>query len=66
MFKKKPILRQFVSPIDQALQQFNRTHPWSVAQQEEVDKYSRIYQLRDQKIDQPKPATDLWDFESDN
>lgn len=63
MFKKKPIIRRFVSSIDKALQQFNRTHAWSKAQQEEVDKYTRIYQLRDHKEEPAKPAQDLWDFD---
>ncbi len=63
MFKKKPIIRRFVSSIDKALQQFNRTHTWSKAQQEEVDKYTRIYQLRDHKEKPVKPAQDLWDFD---
>jgi hypothetical protein len=66
MFKNKSIDRQFVSKIDRALEEFNHSHPLSNAQQEEVDKYRRIYRLRDQKTpDAEQQSTDqksLWDF----
>jgi hypothetical protein len=66
MFKKKSIDRQFVSKIDRALEEFNHSHPLSKAQQEEVDKYRRIYRLRDQKTAHTEEQADdqksLWDF----
>lgn len=66
MFKNKSIDRQFVSTIDQALEEFNQSHPLSKAQQEEVDKYRRIYRLRDHispdAEQQPDDQKSLWDF----
>jgi hypothetical protein len=61
MFKKKPIDTQYISPIDKALAKFNATHRLTPAQQDEVDKYKRIYQLRDHAIT-PKKVKDIWDL----
>lgn len=45
--------REYVSPIDQFLTQFDRDHPHlSKSQQKEKAKYSRIYYLRD-VVDHP-------------
>ncbi len=63
MFKKQPIDKNFVSSIDKALAKFNRTHPLTEAQRAEVDKYRRIYRMRDHAI-APKKDKDLWDFDS--
>lgn len=42
------ILRNYVTPIDQFLKQFDIEHPGlSKSQQKEVEKYRRIHQLRD-------------------
>lgn len=62
MFKKKSIDKNYISPIDQALEKFNQTHPRSPAQQDEIDKYRRVYQLRDHAT-APEKDKDLWDFE---
>lgn len=40
--------KNYVSEIDRKLAEFDRTHQPSAAQQVEIDKYQRIYQLRDQ------------------
>lgn len=45
MFRKR--LKFFVSNIDRFLSQFDRTHPKSEAQLAEIQKYNRIYALRD-------------------
>ena len=38
----------YVSPIDQFINQFNKEHPQpSKSQQQEIAKYKRIYRLRD-------------------
>ena len=63
MTKKNSIDRNFVSPIDKALTAFNRTHPYSPAQQVEIEKYARIDLLRDYPIDTPKKDKDLWDLD---
>ena len=42
-----PMLARFVSEIDLTLQQFDKTHPPSLAQQKERAKYAHIYKLRD-------------------
>lgn len=44
----KPMLSNYVSEIDQVLQQFDKTHPpLSTSQRKEIEKYRRIYALRD-------------------
>ncbi|OGO91595.1 MAG: hypothetical protein A3F10_07315 [Coxiella sp. RIFCSPHIGHO2_12_FULL_42_15] len=62
MFKKTPINKKFMSFIDEALNEFNRTYPPSPAQQAEIDKYQQIYQLRDHATPLKKDK-DMWDFE---
>lgn len=59
---RPPILRNFVSEIDKFLQQFDKDHPeLSKAQQKEVNKYRRIYRLRDTS-ERSKPAVNkLWE-----
>lgn len=45
---KAPILKNYVSPIDQFLNQFDKEHPTlSESQRKEKSKYQRIYFLRD-------------------
>ena len=55
------INKQFVSEIDKRLAEFNATHAKSAAQQDEIDKYSTIYEQRD-KVDAPQDNDDdsLW------
>jgi hypothetical protein len=62
MFKKQPIYKNYVSEIDKALAQFDATHSLSSAQQDEVNKYKRIYQLRDNATTLIK-IKDIWEFE---
>ena len=66
MFIKKrdsrKVIRHYVSEIDQRLAEFNRTHPWSATQQAEIDKYQRIYKMRNHAIPQKKKPS-IWDFE---
>ena len=45
MFRKKKV--GFVSKIDQMLKAFDRTHPNSEAQAAEINKYQKIYEMRD-------------------
>jgi len=62
--KRAPILYRYVSEIDELLKKFDNTHPeLSLAQQCEINKYQRIYKLRDSAShEEPKK---LWDeFES--
>ena len=58
-----PILRDYVSDLDQFLQEFNQQHPQlSQTQQQEVTKYRRIYRLRDEHDNKPTVAvTKLWE-----
>lgn len=44
MGKKKS---RFVSSIDQALRQFDQSHPKSASQQAEIDKYAAVHAARD-------------------
>lgn len=48
MFRKK--LKRFVSNIDLFLLEFDRTHSKSEAQLAEIQKYNRIYALRDKAV----------------
>jgi hypothetical protein len=58
---EQPKLTNYVSDVDQFLQQFDKTHPkLSQSQQKEVTKYQRIYQLRD-AVKTDKPTNPLWD-----
>jgi hypothetical protein len=58
-----PILRNYVSDLDQFLQEFNQQHPQlSQTQQQEVTKYRRIYRLRDEHDNKPVVAVNkLWE-----
>lgn len=45
---KDKVLRHYVSPLDQFLAEFDKFHPGlSKNQKREVEKYRRIYRLRD-------------------
>jgi hypothetical protein len=55
------ILRNYVSALDLFLNRFDKEHPkWTQSQQKEVDKYKRIYYLRDVDNRQ-EPEKKLWD-----
>ena len=46
---KEKIRKNYVSPLDEFLNQFDQEHPkLSKSQQKEKEKYARIYRLRDQ------------------
>ena len=54
--------KQFVSEIDKKLAKFDKTQPKSQAQLDEIEKYQKIYQLRDNANLQETPAKeDIWD-----
>ena len=58
---QQPKLINYVSDVDQFLQQFDRKHPsLSQSQQKEQLKYRRIYQLRD-SADRDTETTTLWE-----
>jgi ribosome-binding protein aMBF1 (putative translation factor) len=58
---KKPMLTNYVSEIDQDLQKFDKEHPTpSSSQQKEIEKYARIYFLRD-VADRPEQPKTLWE-----
>ena len=53
-------LQNFVSELDQFLQEFDREHTVkSASQQKEINKHSRIAKLRDQE-QADKPESTLW------
>lgn len=56
----KKIDKHFISEIDKKMAEFDNTHPNSISQQAEVDKYQRIYQLRDVATVQTTKNDDLW------
>jgi hypothetical protein len=49
IFNPKPIAG-FVSEIDEFLEEFNRTHPLSQSQIDEVNKHKRVAELRDKPV----------------
>ncbi len=58
---QQPKLSNFVSGIDQFLNEFDREHPkLSASQQKEVTKYERIYQLRDTEERPVAVTSKLW------
>lgn len=48
MFRKK--IRNYISDIDIFLQDFDRTHAKSESQLAEIQKYQRVFALRDKPI----------------
>jgi hypothetical protein len=45
---RQPIDKNYVSDTDKMLKEFDKNHPdLSQSQKKEVDKYNRIYRLRD-------------------
>lgn len=54
-------LAYYTSPIDQFLTDFDKTHPHlSTSQRKEIDKYKRIYAMRDNPNYTP-PKEDFWE-----
>lgn len=43
----KKIYKNYISPIDQKLTQFDQSEPLSASQLAEIRKYQKIYDLRD-------------------
>jgi nitrate/nitrite-specific signal transduction histidine kinase len=48
MFKKK--IKNYISNIDIFLQEFDKKHPKSESQLAEIQKYQRVFALRDNPI----------------
>lgn len=54
-------LGYYTSPLDQFLKDFDQAHPnLSAAQQQELDKYKKIYKLRDDASDKKIPSS-FWE-----
>ena len=54
--------RHFISEIDKQLADFDQQHPLGDTQTAEVNKYQRIYELRDNKdVATQSTDDDLWD-----
>lgn len=49
-----------ISDIDKEMARFNKSHPKSESQQAEIDKYQRIYTLRDNP-EQTTEEESIWD-----
>lgn len=49
---KQYFMPEYTSKLDQFLQDFDKTHPRSITQQKESEKYRRLYRLRD--LDKPE------------
>lgn len=43
----KKVYKNYVSPIDQRIEEFDRSEPLSASQRAEIEKYKRIYALRE-------------------
>lgn len=56
----KKVDKHYVSDIDKRLKEFNNTQPKSAAQQAEIKKYQRIYQLRDNAIEETPVDDSIW------
>lgn len=55
-------LNFFVSPLDQFLAGFDKTHPRkSASQRKEIEKYEQIYRLRDNPNARQQAPETLWD-----
>ncbi|MDR3490484.1 MAG: hypothetical protein P4M12_00410 [Gammaproteobacteria bacterium] len=58
---KDPILTNYVSEIDQLLQNFTKEHTeLSASQKKEKAKHDRIYKLRD-SVERQTESTQLWE-----
>jgi hypothetical protein len=54
-------LKKYISPIDIALAKFDKTHTLSASQTAEIEKYKRIYALRDHRRPLPvHPPENIW------
>ena len=53
--------KHFVSEIDKELAKFDRNHPTSEAQADEIKKYAKIYTQRDQTTILNDDMGDIWD-----
>jgi hypothetical protein len=49
--------KHFVSEIDKKMAEFDAAHKKSPSQQAEIDKYKRIYELRDEPLASREDAT---------
>ncbi len=62
MLKNWLNLNFFVSKLDQFLMQFDKTHPKkSASQRKEIEKYARIYRLRDNPHAAQQSSETLWE-----
>lgn len=43
----KKVYKNYVSPIDKQIEAFDRSEPLSASQRAEIEKYKRIYALRE-------------------
>lgn len=49
MAQDKKVYKNYISPIDRLIEAFDRAEPLSASQQAEIEKYRRIYALRDHR-----------------
>jgi hypothetical protein len=56
------VIKNYVSEIDKKLASYNENHPKTPSQQEEIDKYARIFKMRDTPVNQPDLEEDIWDL----
>lgn len=55
-------LGYYESELDQFLKHYDKTHPkLSASQRAEVEKYKRVYRLRDDS-NQPEPKISFWKY----
>lgn len=60
MSQNMKVNKKYISAIDQVLAKFDSQHSKTPSQLAEINKYQRIYLLRDNPIREEKPST-LWD-----
>ena len=56
----KKLDKNYVSPIDLKLAEFDRNHGPSASQRTEIEKYERIAQLRSGSSSQPDATPKIW------
>lgn len=55
--------KHFVSDIDKKLVEFNQSNPRSASQQAEIEKYNKIFELRDNPDAKQDYQGDIWNEE---
>ena len=61
----RKLKKHFVSDIDKKLAEFNASNPKSASQQAEIEKYRKIFELRDNADTKQDFQGDIWHEDED-